>query len=127
MASLEKEICESTESELVYASEVVRIDPYASSKISMSAEDGWVAQITTAGADPYALLARKSYQCIRPFNCYGPQFHFTEGRAPPYVYARWFIRFLSWAPVYPKSNTSYILVRIRAQNAHAFESPLGLI
>ncbi|KAF9535005.1 FAD dependent oxidoreductase [Crepidotus variabilis] len=64
MESLEKDILESDTSEVVYASEVVRIDPYKRSGSASNvpdldaAEDGWVVQASAAGDENYAVLAR---------------------------------------------------------------------
>ena len=94
MESLEKDILESENGELVYNTSVVRVDPYAASRYTSeySNETGWVVQTSTAGdsnADNGdAMLARNlivSAGLSGPFilNSFLPQ----EQRIPMY-YAR---------------------------------------
>lgn len=126
MGSLEREISESTESELVYASEVVRIDPYTNSKTSnengvRSVEDGWVAQITTEGADPYALLARNLINASGLSSAMVLNSILPEDKRIPMYYARG-----SYAS-YRGSGVSKVKHLIypcpyTGPNAHAFES-----
>lgn len=66
MEKLEQDILESENAEVVYASQVVRVDPYDRSRQSIGSldidakEDGWVVQVRTgdAGSETNSLLAR---------------------------------------------------------------------
>lgn len=64
MESLEKDIQEFEGGELVYATNVVRIDPYKKSEAAegvpdvAAVEDGWVVQAASADGESYAVLAR---------------------------------------------------------------------
>ncbi|EGO01609.1 hypothetical protein SERLA73DRAFT_158862 [Serpula lacrymans var. lacrymans S7.3] len=61
MESLEKDVLDSENGELVYSTRVVRVDPYKSSKQSTSlpTDDGWVVQMVTGdGQEGDSLLAK---------------------------------------------------------------------
>jgi 2-hydroxyglutarate dehydrogenase len=64
MESLEKDIMESEGGELVFATEVVRLDPYKGSAAAAEVlditvkDEGWVVQTTAGGEESVAVLAR---------------------------------------------------------------------
>ncbi|KAF9481981.1 FAD dependent oxidoreductase [Pholiota conissans] len=126
MASLETDILE-LDSEIVYGSEVVRIDAYKKSKKAkgvadaLAAEDGWVVQTRSPGTEPYAILARNlinasGLSSALVLNSFLPK----EKRIPMY-YARG-----SYAS-YRGPGVSHVKHLIypcpfTGPNAHAFES-----
>ena len=111
----------------------------ASGTSTISAGNGWANPTDTAGlmvpvsgctylspwvesavaAPPVCTPGSKSHQCIRPFECYGPQFHFTEGGAPPYVLCKGFICFLSWPRCIP-SQASHIPLSVYGPKRSCF-------
>ncbi|KAJ3498974.1 hypothetical protein NLJ89_g10151 [Agrocybe chaxingu] len=128
MESLEKDILDSEGGEIVYATNVVRIDPYQqSTSLVQGAPDvgaidhGWVVQAHSEGEEPYAVLARNlinssGLSSTLVLNAFLPQ----EKRIPMYYargsYASYHGPGVSSVKhlIYPCPHTG--------PNAHAFES-----
>ncbi|KDR83478.1 hypothetical protein GALMADRAFT_55409 [Galerina marginata CBS 339.88] len=127
MDSLEKDIIESEGGELVFATQVVRLDAYNKSRSAESTpdinavEDGWVVQTTSEGGEGYAMLARNiinasGLSSVMVLNSLLPK----EKRIPMF-YARG-----SYASYHGPgaSSVSHLIYPCpyTGRNAHAFES-----
>jgi 2-hydroxyglutarate dehydrogenase len=128
MESLEKDIIDlDSDTELVYGSEVVRIDPFQKSKQSnggndiLAAEDGWVVQTAAKGMEPYAILARNLINASGLSSAMVLNSFLPKDKRIPMYYARG-----SYAS-YHGPGVSHVKHLIypcpsTGPNAHAFES-----
>ncbi|KAF8974737.1 NAD dehydrogenase [Flammula alnicola] len=126
MESLEKDILDSEGGELVFASEVVRIDPYRKSAAAeggagvMAAEDGWVVQAASEG-EGYAILARNLINATGLSSAMVLNSFLPREKRIPMLYARG-----SYASYHGPgvSNVKHLIYPCphTGTNTHAFES-----
>ncbi|PPQ79513.1 hypothetical protein CVT25_003395 [Psilocybe cyanescens] len=127
METLEKDIIESEEGQLVFNSEVVRIDPYRNSgrakdvRDTSANEEGWVVQVCSEGEEGYALLARNLINASGLSSAMVLNSFLPQDQRIPMFYARG-----SYASYHGPgvSNISHLIYPCpyTGPNAHAFES-----
>lgn len=127
MESLEKDILESDGGELVFATEVVRVDRYQKSRNAEGApdidanEEGWVIQAVSEGAEGYAVLARHLINASGLSSSMVLNSLLPKEKQIPMFYARG-----SYASYHGRgvSNVSHLIYPCpqTGPNAHAFES-----